>query len=210
MTDPRQRFAQQSPTPQRTQVLAQQGWQPAPPPQGQWQPVQQWPYPPQGQQPQAGWAPQPHWPQQGQPGPVWPQPQWQPPFAQQGPRGEERNAAMIGYGGALIMPILIPVVLMLTARDKPFQRAAALQALIVQVGGMVVSMVAPLPTVAAIMTTRGAPSASWLLYLPMVIVGLWSLFFALVGARAALQGRVYYAPLIGRRLAKLFGAEWHS
>lgn len=201
MTDQRQRFAQQFPTPQRTQVLPQQGWQPAPPPQGHWQPAQQWPHQPYGQAPQV----QPHvqaWPQQQS----W-QPPWQPPVVQ-GPPAEEKNGATIAHAGVLVAPVVVALLMLLTAKNKPFQRAAALQASLVQGAAMLLSQLLPLPTAAALLAKDGP--MRWLSFLPIVLVAVCSFAFAVVGASRATNGRVCYVPLVGRSLAKLFGAEWHG
>ena len=200
MTDQRQRFAPFS-TPQRTQVLHQQSWQPPPPPQGAWQPAQSWPYQPHPQSP-----PQQHWQAQQD----W-QPQWQPAAQLPGPSSEEKTGALGAFLGAFFMPVVLPLLVMLTATNKPFQRAAALQALIVQLATLVLMMLAPFLMLALVMGGRGGGGAIMGLgYLPILLVWLFSVGFAVLGMAAAQQGKIQYAPLIGRRLAKTFRAEWHA
>lgn len=197
MNDPRHRFAQQFPTPQRTEVLPAQAWQPVAPPHGNWQPAQSWPHQPQQQWQQQQWQQQQYVPlAQG-----WPQ-----PAANLGqPSAEEKNAALGAYLGALFMPVLLPLLIMLTATNKPFQRAAGLQALIVQLSSLALYLC--LPVLMLLLHSR--EFGFMFIYVPVLMIGVFSLGFGVLGMSAAQQGKIQYAPVIGRRLAKVFRAEWH-
>jgi hypothetical protein len=175
--------------------------------------LQGWPQPQHPQQ-QQGWPQPPH----GQP---WPPPGYQqqasapgwgppaaPPLPPDGIPTDEKTTALVAYAGAFVMPIVLPILLMATATNKPFQRAAALQATIFQVIVLALSFIAPLFGF-AFMFSQGSPGmAIALIYLPLVVVMVLGVVFAVFGMLAAHRGQILYAPLIGRRMARSFNAEW--
>jgi hypothetical protein len=191
MNDPRAPFASPSQPPQRTQVLPASAWQPP-----QQQQAQPWP----PQQPYQQQWPQPQqWPQQ----PVPPQ-----AVDPSQPSSDEKNSALGAYLGALFMPVVLPIVIMVTAGNKRFQRAAALQALIVQLSTIVILVIVPFFMMALMFASRGRSGLVYLVYLPIMAVYLYSIVFGVMGMAGTQQGKITYAPLIGRRLAKTFRAEW--
>ena len=65
-------------------------------------------------------------------------------------------------------------------------------------------MLSPILMFAVLFRGGGGPMFMWLAYVPMLCIWLFSFGFGAMGMAAANQGKIQYAPLIGRRLAKTF------
>lgn len=109
----------------------------------------------------------------------------------------------------LVMPIVLPLLLFFTSTNKPFQRAVALQAAIVQILSLVLSIGATVLWSALIIGSfRSGMGGTWMFgYVGILAVILFGFGMSIMGAAKAGQGEVFYAPVIGRWLARRARAE---
>lgn len=191
------------------------------------------PYPLQSGVPQQAGTPQPYPPpHQPQPWPHHPQAQFQqgwqapaqhggwhahaptnaaphaPKVIANGVPGDERNAGIIAHLGACLVPVVVALVLLLIANNKPFQRAVALQAAALQLGAVVLSSLVGAAAVMLLplLPPPDAMSAVWYSFLPtfaQVLVAGPAFILTLVGAAKANNGEVLYVPLVGKLIARV-------
>jgi len=142
-----------------------------------------------------------------QPGPFPQYPSQQPA---NGVPSDEKTCGTVAHLGALLMPVVLPVLMFFTGTNKPFQRAVALQAAIVQISTMVLSIVGTMASFALVLgTMRSGGGMMWMIaYLIPLLVMLLGLGMSIMGMVKAGQGEVWYTPVIGRWLARVFRAEW--
>jgi len=134
-----------------------------------------------------------------------PFPQYPSPQPGNGVPSDEKTFGTVAHLGALLMPVVLPILMFFIGTNKPFQRAVALQAVIVQISTMVLSIVGAMASFALVLgAMRSGGGTSWMLaYLIPLLVMLLGLGMSIMGMVKAGQGEVWYAPVIGRWLARV-------
>ncbi|NUP06870.1 MAG: DUF4870 domain-containing protein [Polyangiaceae bacterium] len=140
------------------------------------------------------------------------QPPYRPPAPQ--PYDDQRTLAGLAHLASFFLPFVLPLVLYAANLRKPFARASAAQAMVLQAVQCAVSFVAPavfmLLMFDAMFDRSGEHLETLKTLLPLItifpfVAPLPFVIVGVVGAVRAFRGQPFRLPLVGRLVESVFG-----